>query len=74
MNFVVEHSGRFVSYCFDTIDAVAADSMTAATISWLEFPGPMTTPRAITLSLVNHPKSLVTKQFTSPFLELKETR
>ena len=35
MNFVVEHSGRFVSYCFDTIDAVAADSMTA--ISSLEF-------------------------------------
>ena len=43
MNFVVEHSGRFVSYGFDTIvasittDAVAADSMTTASISSLEF-------------------------------------
>ena len=43
MNYVVEHSGRFVSHCFDTIvalittDAVAADSMTTASISSLEF-------------------------------------
>ena len=43
MNFVVEHSGRFVSYGFDTIvasittDAVAADSITTASISSLEF-------------------------------------
>ena len=40
---MVEHSGRFVSYGFDTIvasittDAVAADSMTTASISSLEF-------------------------------------
>ena len=43
MNLVVEHSGRFVSYGFDTIvasittDAVAADSITTASISSLEF-------------------------------------
>ena len=43
---MVEDSGRFVSHCFDTIvalittDAVAADSMTTASISSLEFPGP----------------------------------
>ena len=47
MNFVVEHSGRFVSYGFDTIvasittDVVAADLMTTASISLLEFPGPV---------------------------------
>ena len=43
MNSEVEHSGRFVSYGFDTIvasittDAVAADSITTASISSLEF-------------------------------------
>ena len=47
MNFVVEHGGRFVRYCFDTMvasiatDAIAADSMTTASISSLEFPGPI---------------------------------
>ena len=40
---MAEHSGRFVSYGFDTIvasittDAVAADSITTASISSLEF-------------------------------------
>ena len=43
MNLMVEDSGRFVSHCFDTIvalittDAVAADSMTTASISSLQF-------------------------------------